>query len=141
MRVKKVLLIDDEKDIRTVADISLWRIGNFDVTLVENGKEGLSAAAAIRPDVILLDMMMPEMDGITVLKKLKENPETRDIPVIFMTARVRDKEKAEYAAHGAKGIIDKPFDPLSLAGQVRKICDAEQKAAAQCDSDADASGD
>ncbi len=135
MQVKKILLIDDEKDIRTVADISLRRIGNFDVTLVENGKEGLSAAAAIRPDVILLDMMMPEMDGITVLKKLKENPETRDIPVIFMTARVRDKEKTEYEAHGAKGVIDKPFDPLSLAGQVRKICDSEQKDAAPCSPD------
>ena len=141
MQVKKVLLIDDEKDIRTVADISLRRIGNFDVTLVENGKEGLSAAAAIRPDVILLDMMMPEMDGITVLKKLKENPETRDIPVIFMTARVRDKEKTEYEAHGAKGVIDKPFDPLSLAGQVRKICDFEQKDAAPCHPDSDDSND
>ncbi|HPN93259.1 MAG: Alkaline phosphatase synthesis transcriptional regulatory protein PhoP [bacterium ADurb.Bin236] len=141
MQVKKVLLIDDEKDIRTVADISLRRIGNFDVTLVENGKEGLSAAAAIRPDVILLDMMMPEMDGITVLKKLKENPETRDIPVIFMTARVRDKEKTEYEAHGAKGVIDKPFDPLSLAGQVRKICDFEQKDAAPCRPDSDDSND
>jgi two-component system, OmpR family, alkaline phosphatase synthesis response regulator PhoP len=121
MSTKKILLIDDEQDIRRVADISLRRLGDFSVVTAASGEEGLNMTESEAPDLILLDVMMPGMDGVSVLEKLRGNPNTRRIPVIFMTARVQAREKEGYMARGARGIIDKPFDPMSLARKIREM--------------------
>lgn len=117
----KVLLIDDEEDIRKVGQLSLEAVGHFETFLANSGRAGLELAAAGRPDVILLDMMMPGMDGMTVLAELKATADLEAIPVIFMTAKVRREEVARYLAAGASGVIQKPFDPMTLPDEIRAI--------------------
>jgi len=121
--MKKILLVDDENDIRLVASLSLRRIGHFDVSTAESGAEGLLKIKTDAPDVVLLDMMMPGMDGLLVLEKIKADPDIKDIPVIFMTARVQAAEKELYLSKGAAGVISKPFDPMSLPMEIMKITD------------------
>ena len=117
----KVLIIDDEEDIRSVAVLSLGMLGGVDVVEANTGKDGISLAATEKPDVILLDMMMPEMDGPATLKALREQPATCGIPVIFLTARAVKGEADRVKQLGAKGLLTKPFDPTELASQVRQI--------------------
>lgn len=121
MEVKKLLLVDDEPDIRKVASISLEKIGKFELLTAASGEEALSIAESGKPDLIILDMMMPGMDGMTAFRKLAENPATAGIPVIFMTAKSQAHEKAEYMAAGARGVIVKPFDPMKLPQEIRDI--------------------
>lgn len=120
----KVLIIDDEDDIRSVAALSLGILGGVEVVEAESGRDGISKAAVEKPDVILLDMMMPEMDGPTTLAALRDNEDTNTIPVIFLTARAMSSEMEKLKQMGAKGILTKPFDPTSLATQVRAILEA-----------------
>ncbi len=117
----KVLIIDDEEDIRQVAAISLNVLGGLDVVEANSGSDGISKAAAEQPDVILLDMMMPGMDGPTTLAALRQNNQTYAIPVIFLTARSMGSDLERMKQLGAKGVLTKPFDPTSLAAQVRSI--------------------
>jgi two-component system OmpR family response regulator len=117
----KVLLIDDEDDIRAIARMSLARIGGCDVVAVPNGAQGVAAAAAERPDVILLDVMMPSMDGPTTLKALREGGDTAEIPVVFLTAKAMATEVERLKQLGARGVVTKPFDPLTLTDQVRAL--------------------
>lgn len=126
--MKRVLLIDDDQDIRTVAEIGLSSVGGFEVLLASGGAEGVATAVRELPELIILDVMMPGVDGPTTLAQLKATDATARIPVIFMTARVQKHELAAYLSLGAIGVIDKPFDPMTLAQQVRDI--AEQVAAA-----------
>jgi CheY-like chemotaxis protein len=119
--IHKVLLIDDEDNIRTVAVLSLSKVGKWSVSAAASGAEGLELARRDRPDVVLVDVMMPNMDGIAVLGRLKEKPETSGIPVIFMTAKVQKREIERYMGLGAAGVIAKPFDPMTLPEEVRKI--------------------
>lgn len=121
MDLRKILLIEDEPDIRTVAEIALKDLGGLEVDAAGSVSEGLTLARAGRPDAILLDVMMPGTDGIEALGMLKDRAETRDIPVIFMTARVQPQERARYLDLGARGVIAKPFDPYTLADEVRRI--------------------
>ena len=118
---KHILCIDDEPDVLSVAQMSLETVGEFKVTAVSSGKQGIEAAANEKPDVILLDVMMPEMDGPTALKELRQNTALSDVPIIFMTARVRQSEIEEYMAMGANGVIAKPFDPMTLSTQVNEL--------------------
>jgi len=118
MSISTVLLIDDEPDIRTIAEMALANIGGWRVLTAAAGPEGIGLAIAEQPDVILLDMMMPEMDGPTTLSNLKKKPETAAIPVLFLTAKAQAHEVATYRELGAYGVIVKPFDPLTLADQV-----------------------
>ncbi len=121
-RIETVLITDDEDDIRTVADLTLRMVGGWDVVQATNGLEAIEQAERARPDVILLDVMMPGMDGVTALRELRARPTTAEIPVIFMTAKVqRRHDVAEYLELGAAGIIEKPFQPLELAAEVRRI--------------------
>lgn len=120
----KVLIIDDEDDIRSVAALSLGILGGLEVVEADSGKEGVSKAASEQPDVILLDMMMPGMDGPSTLAALRQNNDTNTIPVIFLTARAMHNEVERLKQMGAKGILTKPFDPTSLAAQVRSILEA-----------------
>ena len=117
----KVLVIDDERDVRDIARLSLVRLGSMEVSEAENGQEGLSKAAEEMPDAILLDVVMPVMDGPSTLAALRRNPATAAIPVIFLTAKVVRNDESELADLGAAGIVAKPFNPLTLPSQVREI--------------------
>lgn len=121
MLIQKVLLVDDDPRIRKIAQISLEGVGKWKVSIVASGFEAIEAALKERPDVILLDVMMPEMDGPTTLTKLRECQEIADIPVIFFTAKVQKQELDSYLALGAAGIISKPFDPMKLPGEITEI--------------------
>jgi len=121
MSHKKVLIIDDEDDIREVASLALETGGDFDVATADGGLAGLLEASTRRPDVILLDVMMPELDGPSTYRRLQESEETRSIPVIFLTAKVQPADRRKLADLGALGIIAKPFDPMQLAAEVAAI--------------------
>lgn len=121
MTIEKVLLVDDEPDIRAVANIALGAVGGWQVVLCESGSQTLERAATELPDLILLDVMMPEMDGPATFKKLREQEATAAIPIIFLTAKVQPQEIQEYLDLGAIGVINKPFDPMSLADQIRAV--------------------
>jgi CheY-like chemotaxis protein len=116
----RALLAEDEPDIQLVARASLKR-ADFDVTVANNGLEVLALAAALQPHVVLLDWMMPEMDGLEACQQLKADPATRDIPVIFLTAKSQEAEISQGLALGAVGYITKPFDALLLGAQIRAL--------------------
>jgi CheY-like chemotaxis protein len=115
----RVLQIDDESDILEIVEASLGLDPEFEVRGCCSGAKGLAAAAEWRPDLILLDVMMPAMDGPATLEHLRENPQTADIPVVFMTARAQKQDVARFKSLGAVGVITKPFDPMTLAAAVR----------------------
>ena len=116
----RLLLAEDDPDIQLVARMSLKRAG-FDVVVAPNGAEALRKAAEARPDVILLDWMMPELDGLETCTRLKADPATHDVPVIFLTAKSQESEIARGLALGALGYITKPFDALSLGARVKDL--------------------
>jgi CheY-like chemotaxis protein len=115
---KRILIIDDEDDIREIAQLSLEAVRDWQVLTARSGKEGLTRAGVERPDAILLDVMMPDLDGPATLQQLRANPTTRSIPVIFLTAKVQSADRRRFANLGVQAVISKPFDPLRLAEQV-----------------------
>jgi CheY-like chemotaxis protein len=127
--VEKVLMVDDEPHVRRVAELSLSRVGGWAVTLATSGAEALMAAVESPPDLILLDVMMPGMDGPTTLGALQERTATAAIPVIFMTAKVQEHEIDRYLTLGAAGVVCKPFDPVKLPDQIRRILAGEYRTA------------
>ncbi len=116
----KLLLVEDDPDIQLVARAALKRAG-FGVAVAPNGPAALALVRDDRPDAVLLDWMMPDMDGPEVCRRLKTDPATADIPVIFLTARSQQAEIARGLALGAVGYIVKPFDALTLGNQVREM--------------------
>ena len=120
MTTKRILIIDDEYDIRAVAQLTLKTVGGWDVSIAASGNEGLAKAADEQPDVILLDVMMPDLDGIETFRALQANPATQSIPVILMTAKVQATEQRRFAELGVAGIIRKPFKAMKLPGQIAK---------------------
>ena len=114
----RILHVDDEPDIREVVDMSLGLNPDFEVRACSSGAEAVAAAIEWSPALILLDVMMPGMDGPTTLLQLHQCPQTANIPVLFMTARAQAREIEHFIALGAKGVISKPFDPMTLASQV-----------------------
>ena len=124
-----ILCVDDEPDVLFLARRSLEKVGGFTVTPASGGMSALEVLGAARPDLILLDVMMPEIDGPATLKLIRANPDYDGIPVIFITARVRSSEVEEYLALGACGVLAKPFDPMSLPNEVRAIWDQTHAAA------------
>src|SRR5258708_10505338 len=117
MANRRVLLIDDEDDVREVAQISLEMVANWDVLTASSGTEGVLRAAADQPDAIVLDVMMPGMDGSATFSRLQANPATRHIPVVLLTAKILDPLIDRFAVEVVT-IIQKPFDPMLLAGQI-----------------------
>ena len=115
----RVLHVDDEPDIREVVELSLSLDPDFTVRGCSCGGDALAAAAAWLPNLILLDVMMPVMDGPTTLTHLRQSRKTADIPVVFMTARAQPRELQHFVSLGAEGVIAKPFDPMTLAAAVR----------------------
>ena len=117
----KVLVIDDEDDIRAVSRMSLERVGGWTVVAAESGERGIELAESERPDAILLDVMMPGMDGPSTIERLKAADATRDIPVVFLTAKLQPAERERYAELGGAGVISKPFDPMGLPQELAQI--------------------
>jgi len=120
-KLTRVLYVEDELDIQTVARLALEALGGFTVEICGSGNDALQRAPAFQPQLILLDVMMPGMDGPTTLGKLRVLPQFAATPVIFMTAKVQPSEVAGYKALGAVDVIPKPFDPMTLSSQVQEI--------------------
>ena len=117
----KIMYVEDEPDIQTIARIALEQIGGFDLLVCSSGQAALDQVSDFAPDIILLDVMMPEIDGIETFRHLKTLPACADVPVVFMTARVQTHEIKEYIDLGAVDVIAKPFSPIALAEQVKTI--------------------
>ena len=118
MELKKILIVDDDAGIRRIAELSLTKVGKLDVTLAKSGAEALEMVKSQRPDLILLDVMMPGMDGPSTFLELRRGRETADIPVILLTAKVQGADQKRFASLGVSGVLFKPFDPMTLAQQM-----------------------
>jgi CheY-like chemotaxis protein len=118
-----ILCVDDEKDILSIAKTSLEAIGGYQVTCCNSGAEAIEWLETNRPDLVLLDVMMPTMGGPATLEKIQNLENCTGLPVVFMTARVQPQEVQSYLALGASQVISKPFDPMALSGQVQAILD------------------
>lgn len=116
-----ILLVEDDPDIQVIVRLVLESLGGFQVTVCGSGIEAIAQAPSIRPDLILMDIMMPEMDGLTTLAHLRATPELERTAVIFMTAKAQQRTREELVALGALDIIAKPFDPMTLASDLRRI--------------------
>lgn len=117
--LKKILYVEDEADIRLIVQIALEDMGGFTLKSCSNGYEAIAGVDAFKPDLILLDVMMPGLDGRATLQELRKIPSAKKIPVIFMTARIQEKEIAQYKELGIMEVISKPFEPLTLADTLR----------------------
>lgn len=120
MSIRKVLVVDDDADVRTIASLSLRRVGGWEVEAAASGGEALLKAAETPFDLILLDIMMPELDGPQTFTRLRQGP-APETPVIFLTGKVQKAEVSRVLALGASGFIPKPFDPMRLAAEIRRI--------------------
>lgn len=121
--LERLLYVEDEPDIQAIARLALEAVGGYVVEICSSGDEALRRAPAFRPDLILLDVMMPGMDGPTTLQALRALPELAGAPAVFMTAKVQPAEIAHFKALGALDVIAKPFDPMTLSDTVRRIWD------------------
>jgi CheY-like chemotaxis protein len=119
--LNKILCVEDETDIQEVLEMALVATGGFTVLICGSGREALRQAAEFAPDLILLDVMMPEMDGPSTLRALRQAPEAAGTPVIFMTAKAQPHEINAYKKMGALGVITKPFDPMHLTETIRSL--------------------
>jgi CheY-like chemotaxis protein len=119
--LQRILYVEDEADIRAVAKVALQLVGGFTLELCTDGAEALRVAAGFAPDMILLDVMMPGMDGLSTLEALRAVPSLAGVPVAFMTAKVQPDEIAYFKSLGALGVIPKPFDAMRLAERVRTM--------------------
>lgn len=117
----RILYVEDDQDIQAVAKIALEMVGGFTLKICSSGQEAVDSIAAFSPDLVLLDVIMPGMDGPATLRRLREMPAAANIPMIFMTAKVQSEDVAEYLAMGAQGVIAKPFDPMRLANEVHTV--------------------
>lgn len=121
-------MVDDDSAIRRVSELSLTRIAKWRVVLADSGFAAIEIIHQLKPDVILLDVMMPGMDGPTTYAALRNHPNAKTVPIIFMTAKVQRQEVQSYHQLGAAGVITKPFDPLLLAGEIRAILSGQSSA-------------
>ena len=119
--LQRVLYVEDDPDIQAVARVALEVVGRLTVKICSSGEDALRDIAAFAPDMVLLDVMMPGMDGPGTLAALRALPQWKDIPVAFMTAKVQPNEVEQYTSLGALGVVAKPFDPMKLAEQIRGI--------------------
>lgn len=119
--LQRILYVEDEPDIQAVAKLALEMVGGFTVKIYSSGEAALREVVDFAPDMILLDVMMPGMDGPSTLKALRELPSLASVPVAFMTAKVHPAEVTHFKSLGARAVIAKPFDPMQLASQVRAI--------------------
>jgi len=118
---RKILIIDDEDDIREVAALSLESVAGWEVVTASSGAQGLARAVEHQPDAILLDVMMPGMDGPSTFRELRKNPATAKIPVLLLTAKVQTSDQRRFADLGVESVLFKPFDPLTLANEISGV--------------------
>ena len=119
--LNKILYVEDEPDIQTVARLALETLGGFNMEVCATGREALETVSGFAPDLILLDVMMPGMDGPTTLRELRKLPGCSATPVIFLSAKAQNAEIESLHALGALGVISKPFDPMTLTDQIKEI--------------------
>lgn len=119
--LQRITYVEDEPDIREVARIGLETLGGFDVDVCVSGMEAVEKAPKFNPDLVLLDIMMPGMDGVETFQALRKIPQLAKTPIVFMTARAQPGDVEHYTALGCAGVIVKPFDPVTLPEQVRSI--------------------
>ncbi len=115
----RILLVDDQRDIRSIVGLALGKIGRFELRVCASGEEALASTADFTPDLLLLDLSMPVMDGVATLKALRER--SVDAPAVFFTARMKPGDVERYRELNVLGVIPKPFDPLKLGGQLREM--------------------
>lgn len=118
MSSKRILIIDDDADIREATQLCLEITGQWEVLKASSGSEGIAIAEAETPEAILLDIMMPVMDGLTILQKLQDNIRTQQIPVIILTAKAQSSEQRQFSQLNVLSVITKPYDPLTLSDQI-----------------------
>lgn len=123
MALERIMLVEDEEDIRAVAELALATVGGFTLETCASGAEALATLDSFRPQLILLDVMMPGMDGPSTLDAIRRQPSFGGTPVVFMTAKVQPEEVQGYLAQGAVSVIPKPFDPMTLPDQIIAIWD------------------
>lgn len=121
MMAKRILIVDDDADIREATQLCLEIMGQWEVLMAENGQKGLAIAQIEKPNAILLDMMLPGMDGMTILKKLRENPDTEKIPIVILTAKAQASEKKSFDQLKVAAVITKPYDPLTISDQIASV--------------------
>jgi CheY-like chemotaxis protein len=117
----RILMVEDEPDIQAIARLALEAVGGFTVTVCGSGSEALASGPAFQPDLVLLDVMMPGLDGPGTLQAMRQTPALAGVPVVFMTAKVQPQEIATLRSLGALDVIAKPFDPLTLSSTIRHI--------------------
>lgn len=120
-QLQRILYVEDEDDIRAVAELALVNVAGFELRTCASGAEALEAAESFAPDMLLLDVMMPDMDGPATLRALRQIPSLAETPAVFMTAKVQPDEVNRYLELGAVDVIAKPFDPMSLGDQLRNV--------------------
>ena len=120
-RLSRIMLVEDEEDIRTVAELALESVGGFQLKSLASGAEALEALPGFQPQLLLLDVMMPGMDGPATLKAIRRTPGFERTPIVFMTAKVQPEEVSGYLSLGAADVIPKPFDPMTLSVQIHDI--------------------
>lgn len=118
--LKKILYVEDEPDIQMIARVALENVGGFELCVCSSGTEALEKAEAFDPDMFLLDVMMPGMDGPTTLAELRKIPSLSNKPVMFMTAKVQPQEVEHLKSLNVAEVIAKPFDPMGLANNIRE---------------------
>jgi len=119
--LERITYVEDEPDIRSITEFALTEIGGFSLDVCASGLEALERMPGFHPDLIILDVMMPGMDGIETYNRLRAIPDLADTPVVFMTAQAMNHEMDRYRALGAADVIAKPFDPLALSARVQEI--------------------
>lgn len=125
--LKKIVVVDDEEDILDIIRFALEDMSGVEVRAFNSGQELIQESLAFKPDLILLDVMMPEMSGQTILKAIRLFPPIAKTPIIFITARIQKEEIQEYLQLGAIGVIQKPFNPLTLAHDIQRHWDRYQQ--------------
>ena len=126
MTLKRILYAEDEPLIQAVAKLALEKVGGFDVLICSSGAEALEKIVSFAPDLVLLDVVMPGMTGPATLQRLRQDPTTADIPVVFLTANALPSEIAHYKGLGAMDVVAKPFNPMTLAAQIKLIWDKHE---------------
>jgi len=119
--LNRILYVEDEPDIQAVARIALENVGGFILEICNSGQEAIARGPDFRPDLLLLDVMMPGMDGVTTLQELRKLPGMFSVPAMFMTAKVQPSEVDQLRQHGAIDVIPKPFDPMTLSENIRSL--------------------
>lgn len=119
--LNRILVVEDEPDIRAVLELCLRSLGGFEVLLCASGAEAIERAAGFGPDLLLLDVMMPALDGPATLRRLRAQPALAPVPAVFLTAKVQPGEVSALQEQGAVDVVAKPFDPMSICGQLQDL--------------------